>query len=61
MKELERLQVWAAPRLRLFALAFALILASFQVAPSTLETTLGQMAPPKRGRVQECHLIHVAF
>ena len=28
---------------------------------TTLETTLGQMAPPKSGRVQEYHLIHVAF
>ena len=28
---------------------------------TTLETTLGQMAPPKSGRVQECHLIQVAF
>jgi len=27
----------------------------------TLETTLGQRAPPKSGRVQECHLIQVAF
>ena len=27
----------------------------------TLETTLGQMAPPKSGRVQESHLIQVAF
>ena len=35
MKELERLQVWEAPRLRLFALAFALLLASFQVHPQT--------------------------
>ena len=28
---------------------------------STLETTRGQMATPKSGRVQECHLIQVAF
>ena len=27
----------------------------------TLETALGQMAPPKSGRVQECHLNQVAF
>jgi len=26
-----------------------------------LETTLGQMTPPKSGRVQECHLIQVAL
>ena len=31
------------------------------VSQSTLETTLGQMAPPKNGRAQECHLIRVAF
>ena len=28
---------------------------------SALETTLGQMAPPKSVRVQECHLIQLAF
>ena len=28
---------------------------------ATLETTLGQMAPPKSERVQECHLFQVAF
>ena len=28
---------------------------------TTLETTLGQMAPPESGRVHECHLIQVAF
>ena len=31
------------------------------VTQPPLETPLGQMAPPKRGRVQECHLIQVAF
>jgi len=30
-------------------------------AGTTLETTLGQIAPPESGRVQECHLIQVAF
>ena len=28
---------------------------------TTLEITLGQMAPPKSGCVQECHLIQAAF
>ena len=28
---------------------------------STLETTLGHMAPSQSGRVQECHLVQVAF
>jgi hypothetical protein len=28
---------------------------------ATLETTLGRMVPPKSGRVQESHLMQVAF
>ena len=43
---------------------FLLLRAAFrskEEVPSTLDTTLGQMAPPKSGRVQECHLIQVAF
>jgi len=32
-----------------------------QVRLFTLEPTLGQMAPPESGRVQECHLVQVAF
>ena len=32
-----------------------------RLSPSTLETTLGQMAPAKSGRIHECHLIQVAL
>lgn len=50
MKELEGLKLWEAPRLRLFAFSFALILASFQVAPSssTSHTTLSALRQPNR-------------
>ena len=39
----------------------ALVVGQLVPPRTTLETTSGQMAPPKSGRVQECDLIQVAF
>ena len=45
---------------RSFLRSFAPLASDAQKAFMFL-STIGQMAPPKCGRVQECHLIHVAF